>query len=125
MPPIELTTASNAERRGIHNEITNADPLVLTPSSTVSWTFSSGRVAKITLNQNINLATNEPPVGVSLLLVKQDGTGGFDVTFNSSWKVTGSIGQAANQYSVCQIFHFKEENFMSSDVPFVIITPFT
>ena len=60
----------------------------LTDGATINWNLSTQQVAIVTLGGNRTLAasTNQQAGGVYTLVVKQDGTGGRELTFNSQYK---------------------------------------
>jgi hypothetical protein len=64
------------------------DLATLTDGATINWNLSTQQVSIVTLGGNRTLAasTNQQAGGVYTLVVKQDGTGGRELTFNSQYK---------------------------------------
>ena len=60
----------------------------LTDGATINWNLSTQQVAIVTLGGNRTLAapTNQQAGGVYTVVVKQDGTGGHTLAFDSSYK---------------------------------------
>jgi len=60
----------------------------LTDGATINWNLSTQQVAIVTLGGNRTLAapTNQQAGGVYTLVVKQNGTGGYTLSFNSVYK---------------------------------------
>ena len=60
----------------------------LTDGATINWNLATQQVAIVTLGGNRTLAapTNQQAGGVYTLVVKQDGTGGHTLSFNSVYK---------------------------------------
>ena len=78
----------------------------LTDGATINWNLATQQVAVVTLGGNRTLAapTNQQAGGVYTIVIKQDGTGGHTLGFNSAYKFPGGsapvITTAANSVDI-------------------------
>ena len=78
----------------------------LTDGATINWNLATQQVAVVTLGGNRTLAapTNQQAAGVYTIVIKQDGTGGHTLVFNSAYKFPGGsapvITTAANSVDI-------------------------
>ena len=107
-----VTTADPAvvAKLGSEQEYTrthNFNATTLTDAASISWTLAQNQVCSVTLAGNRTLAnpTDTPKDGaVYILIVKQNGTGGYTLSYGSTYKFPGgtapTVTSGANKVSV-------------------------